>query len=423
MSHLASQPVTAAIVPAVWNDGKTAVPHPVLLERVPEARSADTGECGADTRAQAAGSICLREPIALPGGQFRAAPGEPLAVWPLDAVQSLEGKLNRGTRAPVRLVLDPDDGQRLVLHSREAIDTVAGWLAPGQGVRKKRRLRNWVYGTAAVWLACACLYLASPVIFSTAALLIPRQWEESMGESSLDTVLQALSMLSLSQGTCAKGSGSPDLAALMQRLEKAGGTEGYSFRVTVLHADFVNAFALPGGYLVVSTGLIRACESPDELAGVLAHEMAHVTARHGTTRMLRYYTWASVLKLFGGSDSTLGNISLSFITSGFDRDDEREADRLGVIRLVRAGIDPEGLRAFFARLQKDEGDRDEDDWEMLSYVGSHPQLKERRKNIETSRREAISLLDSADREAACTPAMSPEAWKRLRALCPEHSGK
>ena len=406
MSHPASPPAAAASIPAVWHDGKTAVAHPVLLER-----DANAGE------------IHLREPIALPGGQFRAAPGEPLAVWPLDSVLPMAGRLNRGTRGPVRLTLEPDDGQRLVLHSREAIDTVADWLAPKQGLRKKRRLRSWVYGTAAVWLACICLYFASPVLFSTLALIIPQQWEESMGESSLDTVLQALSMLSVSQGVCDKGSASPDLAALMQRLEHAYDIEGYTFRVTVLNADFVNAFALPGGYLVVSTGLIQACESPDELAGVLAHEMAHVTARHGSARMLRYYTWSSILKLFGGSDSTMGSISLSFITSGFDRDDEREADHLGVIRLVRAGVNPEGLRAFFARLQAEEGDKDEDAWDVLSYVGSHPQLKERQKNIEASRREAVSLLDNAGREPAYTPAMNPDAWKRLRAVCAEHSGK
>lgn len=401
MPDTAQPSATPASIPAVWHDGKTAVAHPVLLEYAAEA-----------------GELYIYEPLALPGGQFCRTPGEPLAVWPLGAILPLEGKLHKGATGPVRITLDPDDGQRIVLHSREVIDTVAHWIAPGQDARKKRRLRNWVYGTVAVWLVCLGLYLASPIIFSTAALLVPQRWEESIGESSLDTVLQALSLLSISQGVCEKGGDSPDLAALMRRLELADDVDGYTFHLTVLNADFVNAFALPGGYLVVSTGLIKACESPDELAGVLAHEMAHVTARHGTTRMLRYYTWSSLLKVFGGSDSTMSSITLSFITSGFDRGDEREADHQGVVRLVRAGINPEGLRAFFTRLQEDERGKDEDEWDVFSYMGSHPQLKERQNNIATSRREAVALLNNGNREPAYTPAMSREAWKRLQGLCP-----
>jgi predicted Zn-dependent protease len=210
-----------------------------------------------------------------------------------------------------------------------------------------------------------------------------------------------------------KATQDPNLKMLLARLEKNAPTQGYAFDLLVLDADFVNAFALPGGYMLVSTGLIKACRTPDELAGVLAHEMAHVTQQHGTRRLLREHVWTLFLRLASGSDGLAAQLAGSVITSSFNRNDEREADAKGVERLVSAGINPMGLADFFARLEKEDGEEKKiSGLDLMSYVASHPELAERRENIRR-------LMQTAAREnaPAFSPAMSPKQWLEFRAAC------
>ncbi len=393
------------IISAVWHDGKSAASHPVRLE------------CRNDTLAiLPPPANTPSEPAESPSGVTPATPGaaggSPLAIWELSAMSVLSGSLHADSPSrhglePVRLGLIPDDGQRLVLRDPDAVARMASWYAEPHKRRRRTRLTRWVQGTLLVWAIGITLYLASPFLFALAAAVIPQSWEEALGKSSQETVLRTLKFLPGTRSVCPEGAAQPDLTALMRHLEKGAPTSGYTFRLTVLDADFVNAFALPGGYMVVSTGLIRDCKSPDELAGVLAHEMAHVTERHGTSRMLRYYTWSTLLQMMGGSDSLTGSMALSVVTSSMDRDDERAADRLGAERLVGAGISPEGLASFFARLQKEESDMPG----MFSYIASHPGLAERRDSI----RSILRQYDAEKRTFA--PSLDKHAWQRVQGVC------
>jgi beta-barrel assembly-enhancing protease len=129
------------------------------------------------------------------------------------------------------------------------------------------------------------------------------------------------------------------------------------FTIKVLDSEEVNAFALPGGYFYVNTGLILAAETEAELAGVMAHEIAHVAARHGTRGATRSQIWnlASMSLVFVGGPigmaaREISNIAMPMTFMKFSRGFEREADLLGIEYEYAAGYDPESFIDFFERI-------------------------------------------------------------------------
>ena len=135
------------------------------------------------------------------------------------------------------------------------------------------------------------------------------------------------------------------------------------FTIKVIDSDEVNAFALPGGFFYVNSGLILRAQEESELAGVMAHEISHVTARHGTCQATKGelmqlasipamifipYSWAGYA-MYQGLNMA---IPLTFLK--FSRDAEREADFLGVQYMYKAGYDPNSYVTFFERIQADE---------------------------------------------------------------------
>lgn len=349
----------------------------------------------------------------------------PAAVWDITKIRLLSGRLP--SRAPksaasfpvkeaVRLACIPDDGQRLVIREPQSIALLAQWLQQPLQKQRTTTRRRWYIAALSVWLFCLSLYLASPAIFSFVAWMLPQSWEEQLGKGARDNIVDVLRYLPDTEGPLPEASKDSGLHTLMERLRTAAPVEGYSFDVLILKADFVNAFAFPGGHLLVSTGLIESCESPDELAGVLAHEMAHVTERHGTARMLRQYVWTFFSRMLTGSDGAASQIFITFVASSFDRDDERAADSLGAARLITAGISPVGLSDFFQRLQQKESKKKKesnsmlDSWKLDSYLGSHPDMDERRANI-------TRILEERPQHPLFSPAMSRKDWQALRAAC------
>ena len=132
----------------------------------------------------------------------------------------------------------------------------------------------------------------------------------------------------------------------------------YQFRAVLLDRPEVNAFALPGGRIFVFTGLLDRIQKPGELAGVLAHEMAHVTQRHGLRKLIASGGPYYVLKLFisdqQGVLSAISAGSQLLVGQYYSRDVEREADTIGWHNLVAADIDPRGMVDFFQLLTEGE---------------------------------------------------------------------
>jgi predicted Zn-dependent protease len=165
------------------------------------------------------------------------------------------------------------------------------------------------------------------------------------------------------------------------------------FTIKVIDSDEVNAFALPGGFFYVNSGLILAADEEAELAGVMAHEIAHVAARHATRGMTRAQ-WANIgtipLIFIGGgvgyaarSAASVG-LPLSFMS--FSRGFEAEADYLGLQYMYAAGYDPNAFITFFEKIQAKEKKRP---GTLAKAFSSHPQTPDR---IEKSQEEIAKIL-------------------------------
>jgi len=133
------------------------------------------------------------------------------------------------------------------------------------------------------------------------------------------------------------------------------------FTIKIVESDEVNAFALPGGFFYVNTGLIMAADSEAELAGVMAHEIAHVAARHATKNMTKgqLFNFASIPLIFIGGPvgyavQQAAGIALPMGFLKFSRDAEREADLLGLEYQYKTGYDPGSFVSFFEKIKAQE---------------------------------------------------------------------
>ena len=130
-----------------------------------------------------------------------------------------------------------------------------------------------------------------------------------------------------------------------------------TYHFKVVNTDVVNAFAVPGGYLYVNIGLIRAAENESELAGVIGHEIGHIVGKHGVKQMTRQLGLAAVAQLALGEDQNkleqmVAGLAANGVLMKYSRDAEREADGHAVQEMYDAGIDPEGMATFFEKLLK-----------------------------------------------------------------------
>jgi beta-barrel assembly-enhancing protease len=152
----------------------------------------------------------------------------------------------------------------------------------------------------------------------------------------------------------------------------------YRYEVHVSDDETLNAFAMPGGIIVVNTGLIAATTGPEELAGVLAHEVQHVERRHSIRGAIKELglrgLWAVATGDLGGT--LAGQAAIEFTSLKFSRDDESEADSRGFDALVRAGIDPSGMPAFFETMSKEAADA------PVSFLSTHPLSEDRKREME-----------------------------------------
>ena len=155
------------------------------------------------------------------------------------------------------------------------------------------------------------------------------------------------------------------LETLTARLEKP---RGFDYHLTLLtDTKQVNAFALPGGQVIVTQGILAITPSAEALAGVLAHEIQHVEHRHGTTSVLQTLMLVLFMQLSGLGGHDLGHVAQELAGNAYTRELEAEADREGVALLLRAAIDPAPLVTLFELMDKRSGGHP-----ALSWLGDHP---------------------------------------------------
>jgi predicted Zn-dependent protease len=240
------------------------------------------------------------------------------------------------------------------------------------------------------------------VVVRVTAAVIPVSWEQALGDWVLDDVLEFLALFDDGEAElCEDESGTAALATLTGELAAASGSP-YNFRVLVVDFGMTNAFALPGGAIVIFDGLIGFAETPEEVAGVLAHEMAHVIKRHGTEALLRSYGLELLIKAVTGSagGGGAGGIGETLLSLSYSRDAESEADRTGIELLQQAGLRADGISRFFERFDEVSGDLPA----ALNLFSTHPSSETRAR-----------LADEAGSGGA--PAMSGADWQALQEIC------
>jgi beta-barrel assembly-enhancing protease len=148
----------------------------------------------------------------------------------------------------------------------------------------------------------------------------------------------------------------------------------FPYTVKIIKDDStLNAFCVPGGYIYVYTGLLKYLDSESELAGVMAHEIAHAEKRHSVEQIAKKSGIALVLSYFLGSDmSDLVNVGTELLALNFSRSDEKEADEYAVKYLYDTRYDPRGVAGFFQKLIKEHKDA-----EIPEFLSTHPASQSR----------------------------------------------
>lgn len=262
--------------------------------------------------------------------------------------------------------------------------------APGFGFRFRtpmagKRLAGTALalGVGSVALLAALYVWIIPWATAQATPLVPVAWEEWLGSEAIDK-------LAPEQDRIVDARRLEVLQGIVNRLASAAPEAPYDYRLYLLEKDEVNAFALPGGRIVVYSGLLKRTKRPEELAGVLAHEMIHVTHRHSTQALLRGASSRLLLAALTGSDQMGGALeaAVSLGMLHYDREAEAEADREGMALIQRAEIDPTGMVDMMRRLEAVSGELPQ----AFVYLSDHPDTGDR-----------IRKLDALSRKAAYRP--------------------
>ena len=185
-----------------------------------------------------------------------------------------------------------------------------------------------------------------------------------------------------------------------QFLAAASHAPGIGYTFTVLDSPVINAFALPGGYVYVTRGLLALADNEAEVAGVLAHEIAHITARHGSKRQSKGTLAGLGLTVLGAVTDNpglvdLGRVGAHAVLSAYSRKEEHEADEIGVRYLSRAGFDPRAMSSFLAKLERqsefEASIHGRTSRRVLDFFATHPRTRERvERAVSAARRKAVA---------------------------------
>lgn len=336
------------------------------------------------------------------GALIVALPGRDPTVWPLSEIRAVPDQAG-GDMTVLRHRDDPL--LRLVVTDAEARRIVAARasrLYRRPRAQGKGRLLAW--GLGAVASVALIVGLLVPVMADQLARYLPPDGERALGDATLAQIRRALDETGMGEvPTC---DGAPGLAALgiMEARLTEDAVLPYPLRVHVLDHEMVNAFALPGGHVILFRGLIEAAEEPDEVAAVLAHEIGHVAARDPTRMALRSAGSIGVLGLLFG-DFAGGAVVLflveRLIDASYSREAEAQADRYAQDLMVEADLDPQALARMFERFAEQGGEMPG----VLEHFASHPEILQR---IEDAR---------AAPAGGTGPILSPPQWAALRAIC------
>lgn len=332
--------------------------------------------------------------------------GATLALWRYSELESLDAfspmkatRLTYAAAPEARLYIeDPDFAQRVLP------------LAPQL---RRRRGDGIAWNQVAMVTAVVILFVLAvvygvPKASRPIAAAIPAPWIEGLGKTMRANMLNQTRI-------CTAKAGARSLRLLRDRLAREIEIP-YAIEVTVAEKDMVNAFALPGGQIVIFSKLLEITTSPDELAGILAHELGHAARRHPMEGAIRAAGLSLLIDMMVGDSSGLAGAAAGLggilVAQSYSREAEREADRIALATLGKAGINPDGLARAFQHMAEE---RDKDAkaidtkqtalGRMTYYLRSHPYLADRMEGAHQAAKPELP------------PALGADDWQALKQIC------
>ncbi|MFX0540770.1 M48 family metallopeptidase [Roseovarius sp. S4756] len=339
--------------------------------------------------------------------------------WPLSLLRRAPGQAARGKTMRGQLVLTlyqpqntadaaPLSPARLVLRDSNLITALRARCPRLMRTERRPRATGRLLrrGSLAVAAVALMLFVILPRMADTLAALLPIDREIAFGRAVVGQIETALGASRLGALTCDVPAGRVALDSMIARLG-TGAELSYELDVAVLDHEMVNAFAAPGGHVVIMRGLLDDAKGPDAVAAVLAHEIGHVEARDATRHALRAAGSAGLLSMVMG-DVTGGAAAVFLgervLQASYTREAEKQADAFALQMLSGADISSAGMAGFFEKLAEAEGDGVAG---LPEYLATHPVSVERAARAQTH----------AETQGVTMPILSADEWQDLKAIC------
>ena len=261
---------------------------------------------------------------------------------------------------------------------------------------------------AAIASVAALVFVITPLMSDMIAPMIPPDSEIALGAQIADQIAnEGVIFAGIEPGACETPEGLAALDKMVARLEAVSDSH-VPLNVRVLDGEMINAFALPGGHIFFISGLLTSADSPEEAAGVLAHEIGHVVGRDPTRNMLRSVASAAVVSTVLGDflgGFVIVALANAAIDASYSREAEAQADQTALQLLEASGLPSRPLSGFFLRIKEKYG---ESESALGKYLASHPNS--------SSREIVFASAPGADIDNF-EPVLTPEEWDALRNIC------
>ena len=326
--------------------------------------------------------------------------------WPYPEIRQTQGfyageevRLERGGEIPEALLVS--DAAFLTALHRVAPELATRFHDPAH---RRSRAKLTLLAAAAVIGITTALYLwGIPAMAGIVASQVPASWEEGLGEAVVEH-------LAPPPKRCTDPALARAIDEITITLTRTLPAPPYTFRVAVVDNPTVNAIAAPGGFIVLFRGLVERTQTPEELAGVLAHEVQHIVRRHATRMLVQNASTGLLLGALTGDASGAMRFGLEGARVlgilRYSRYHEEEADLEGMRMLIAARIDPAGLVRFFDSLKEKEQGREGPTF--LTYLSTHPSTADRVERLKSLAAQAdgqwITLLPDLQ-------------WREISRLC------
>jgi hypothetical protein len=365
------------------------------LRKVGTSEMADRGPEGASIFYDGTSSRRHQVQLALKDGLEIIENGTTLATWPFADIRRADGvagilRLNCVTAPSLARLEVRDTALGAVLISRcphlndnavgrRGVATIVGW------------------SVAATVSIAAVIWFGLPLAADRLAPLVPSALERRIGDAA-EGQMGAM----FGGKTCSSAAGSIAFNKLMKKISTAAGFDT-PVRATVLNTPVPNAFALPGGKVYLFNGLLARANDPDEIAGVLAHELGHVSHRDNTRNMIYSGGTSFLIGLLFGDVTGSGALifaSRSLFTASYSREAEQNADNFSIEVMHQLGRPTKPMGDLIFRVTGNQGDN------TLSILANHPLTEDRLKH-----------LSDENRPPSGPPLLSEPEWTALKAIC------